>query len=586
MRRKHLRSLGAIAVVAALTLSACGDDGGNGGGNGGGGATPEFNGAVGAVFNASDKTGGTLKMGKSGDWGDSVDPGDTYYGYSWNLLRGYGRALTMFKVAPGKESEELVGDLAEDLGTPSEGGKTWTYTLREGLVYEDGTAITSADVAYAVTRAFDREVFPNGPEYFNGYLDYPADYKGPYKTPEMDISSAIETPDERTIVFHLKAAYAGFDYFAMTPQTVPVPKDKDTGTKYKEHVISSGPYMWESWEAGKKYVLVRNPEWDPATDPNRNPLVDRIEIELNLNAEDVDNRILDGDLHVDVAGTGVQPATLPTVLNDEEIKAKADNPGSARTWYTSIIPTVKPLDNIDCRKAVMLAMDRSLYQAAYGGPLAGGDIATSMLPPTIPGHIDFDPYDSAAEGPDVEGAKAALADCGQPDGFDTNIAYRTERPKEQATAEGFQQALKAVGINLTLKPLAEGTYFSDTVGKPSYLVENNIGLATNGWSADWNDGFGFFSQIVDSRVIRPTGGSSNLSVRVPEIDALLDTAIGELDTATREGYWGEIDELVMAEAVVYPGIYSKALTLRGDGITNVFVNEAFGQYDYISMGVE
>ena len=63
-------------------------------------------------------------------------------------------------------------------------------------------------------------------------------------------------------------------------------------------------------------------------------------------------------------------------------------------------------------------------------------------------------------------------------------------------------------------------------GKPDYVVKNNLGLCTNGWGADWNDGFGFLSQIVDSRVIRPTGGSSNTSVRIPEVDKMLDEAIG------------------------------------------------------------
>ena len=88
-------------------------------------------------------------------------------------------------------------------------------------------------------------------------------------------TKAIETPDDLTIVFHLKQPFGGFDYFAMLPATVPVPEAKDTGVKYKEHVISSGPYMFESYEAGKGFTLVRNPNWDQATDPNRKALPDR-----------------------------------------------------------------------------------------------------------------------------------------------------------------------------------------------------------------------------------------------------------------------------------------------------------------------
>jgi peptide/nickel transport system substrate-binding protein len=93
------------------------------------------------------------------------------------------------------------------------------------------------------------------------------------------------------------------------------------------------------------------------------------------------------------------------------------------------------------------------------------------------------------------------------------------------------------------------------------------------------------SQIVDSRVIRATGGSSNLSVRLPEVDALLDKAVAEPDVTKREAIWGQIDNAVMQSAYILPGIYSKAVTLRGKKLANVFVNEAFGQYDYTALSV-
>ena len=101
-------------------------------------AKAEFNAAMTKVFNPSDKKGGTIRLANAGDW-DTLDPGETYYGYSWNFLRLYGRSLVMFKPAPGKESNELVPDLAEALGVPTDGGKTWTYKLRKGVKYEDGT---------------------------------------------------------------------------------------------------------------------------------------------------------------------------------------------------------------------------------------------------------------------------------------------------------------------------------------------------------------------------------------------------------------------------------------------------------------
>ena len=258
-----------------------------------------------------------------------------------------------------------------------------------------------------------------------------------------------------------------------------------------------------------------------------------------------------------------------------------------RLWYTSINPTVPPLNNIECRKAIQYAMDRTGYQTAYGGQFAGGDLATTVLPPNIPGHTAFDLYPNGQDHKgDLEAAKKSLEACGQPNGFETNIAYRAERPKEKATAEAFQQALSRVGIKLTLKPYPQGDYFAQYAGLPPYVVKNKLGLALNGWAADWPDGYGFLSQIVDSRVIRATGGSSNTSVRIPEVDQMLDTALTELDTDKRNQMWGEIDKRVMEDSVIYPGVYSKSLLVRSKNATNIFVTDAYGEYDYLGLGAQ
>jgi len=242
--------MAAAGAALALGLSACTSGGGGtkaeGSGNPGGKA--EFNAAMDKVFNPSEKKGGIIKFADEAA-PDTLDPGETYYGYSWDFLRVYGRSLVMFKPVPGKASEELVPDLAESLGVPSDGGKTWTYKLRKGVKFEDGVEVKAADVKYAVLRSTDKETFPNGPAYFEAMLAMPAGYKGPYKSKGMNTDSAITTPDDYTIVFHLTAPFAGFDYLAQLAQTIPVPEAKDTGAKYKEHVVSSGPYMFASYAA-------------------------------------------------------------------------------------------------------------------------------------------------------------------------------------------------------------------------------------------------------------------------------------------------------------------------------------------------
>lgn len=578
MKRRLVTAV-AISAVLSLVLAACG-----------GGDTDddtdqvahEFDAANGQIFNPSNEKGGTLRYAISQNW-DSVDPGDTYYGLSWNLLRLYGRTLTMFNPVPGPDSAEVVPDLAESLGEPSDGGRTWTYTLKEGLLYEDGTPITSQDVKYAVMRSIPKDVLVNGPSYFGDFLDIEEDFESPFENPDTD-TAAIETPDDRTIVFHLKDPFGGFDFFAQLPQTVPVPQDQDTGVRYKEHVISSGPYMFEEFNEDANFTLVRNPNWDPATDPNRPALPDRIEVTLNVNQDDLDNRIIAGDLDVDLAGNGVAAAARTRVINDEELLARSDNPGAPRLWYISVNPRVAPLDDIECRRAILYAADKAAFLTAFGGQY-GGEIATSILPPQIPGYQDIDPYPSGADGTgDVAAAEAALEACGQPDGFPTKMAYRSDRPAEQQVAEAMQQSLGRVGIELELVGYPTGDYFSTYAGDPQFRDSEGLGMMMNGWQSDWNDGFGFLSQIVDSRTVRP--GSSNLSVYIDEVDQLLDQAIAETDPAAREPIWAQIDQRIMEEAVILPGIIAKALTVRPLNASNVFVNEAYGQYDYMAMGVD
>ena len=583
MRTMRKRAAVAVLTAAVLGLSACGS---SGGGSSQGSAPKLSNAALGKISDASSQKGGTLKFGLAGEWGDTVDPGETYYGYSWDMLRNYARTLVMFKTEPGKAGLELTPDLATDLGKSSDGGKTWTYTLRDGVKYENGKAITAADVKYAVLRSTDKKTFPNGPAYFDSMLDLPKGYDGPYRSKGVNTDSAIETPDAKTVVFHLKQPFAGFDYLAQLPQTAPVPQAKDTGVKYKNHVLSSGPYMFDgNYNPTNGFTLKRNPNWDASTDPNRKALPDKMTVKLNMDADDVDNQIIAGTLDVDIAGTGVQSAALPKVIQDKALRDRADNPVNARLWYTSINPKVKPFDNIDCRKAVMYGMSPTLYQNAYGGKYAGGDIATTLMPPQIPGYSDFDLWGQKKHlNGDVTKAKAALKSCGQ--SIDTKIGYRAERPKEKATAEAFQQAMSKVGVKITPKPLPEGDYFSSTCGLPSYNVKNNVGLCVNGWGADWPDGYGFLQQITDGRVIRATGGSSNISVNIPEVNSMIDKAIVEQDTTTRNKEWGDVDKAVMKQAVIYPGVYAKAVLLRSKNATNVFVNEAFGYYDYTAMGVK
>jgi peptide/nickel transport system substrate-binding protein len=569
----YRRAVALAAMTVLFLVGSCGGPGPSGANSG----------TSGGIHNPSDVRGGTLRYANSGDW-DSLDPADTYYAYTWNFARLYGRALVMFKPAPGAQGATLVPDLAESLGRSSDDAKTWTYTLRPGVKFDDGTPVTSKDVKYAVERSLDKATFPNGPTYFNDLLDLQG-YTSPYADPDPNKLGlkGIETPDDRTIVFHLRKAFSGFDYLAQTPATMPVPQAKDTGSKYKEHVVSTGPYLFQTNELGKRFTMVRNPQWDPATDPNRRPLPDRITVDLNVNADDIDDRLLSGDLDVSIEGSGVGPSAQGRVLGYQGRRANTDSASVARLWYTALNSDVAPLDNIHCRKAVLYAADRTGYQRAYGG-LTGGEIATNMLPPVIPGAQRFDMYPSPKHTGDLVKAKTELAQCGAPNGFTTAISYRAERPKEKATAEALQQSLARAGIKLDIKPYPLADYLRLYAGKPDFAKANNLGLIVYGWGADWPDGYGFLSQIVDSRVIRSTGGNTNLGVRDRAIDQMLDQALVTTDPVARQQIWVNIDRKVMEDAFALPGVWAKGLLYRPPNLTNVFISDGFQMYDYLALG--
>ena len=580
MKQRSLFQGAAVFAAAALIVTGCG--GSSGGGSGQKGAENEFNAGSQAIRNPSTVKGGTLNLISDGDC-DYYDPARTYLATAGTSASVLQRGLMGFKAEPGVEGLEVASGPRQGQGVTTD-AKTWTYRLRPGLKYEDGTVITSKDVKYGIERSLDKATFPNGPTYWNDFLVGAATYS-PYKNKAPGGLASIETPDDSTIVFPSGARHsAGWTHFAQLLSIGPVPQPSDTGAKYKEHVISSGPYMFKTNNAGKNFVLVRNPNWSAASDPNRKALPDEIDVALNVNANDIDQRLLAGDLDVAVTGVGVGSAAQGQILGNPQQKASADAAASTRLWFTVLNSDVAPLNNIHCRKAIELAADKTGYQRAYGGSV-GGDIATSLLPSLIPGAQKIDLYEAAAQpsGDDAK-AKQELTACGQPNGFATNVSYRAERPKEKATAEALQQSLAKVGIKLTIKPYPLADYAKLYAGKPDYAKSNKLGLIIYGWAADWPDGFGFLSQIVDSRVIRAAGGNTNLGIKIPAADALIDKALATTDKAAREQIWGQIDKTVMENAAVLPGVWAKGLLYRPSNLTNVFVNPAFGQYDYAAIG--
>jgi peptide/nickel transport system substrate-binding protein len=325
------RSLIALtaAVAGVLVLAAC-----SGSVPGAGSALAGYDAALSTAVNPSSQRGGTIIFDDSGT-PDSTDPGNTYLGYMWDFVRLYGRTLVTYRSVPGAAGLQLVPDLATSLGLVSDHGLTWTYHLKPGIKFEDGSTVTSQDVKYAVERSYARDVLPNGPSYFQALLQEPS-YPGPYKdrTPGRLGLTSVQTPDPATIVFHLQRPFADFDYVVAMPQTVPVPRARDTGANYQLHPVSTGPYMFQDYRLGKQFTLVRNPYWNPATDPDRKQLADTLVVNLNINPATIDSNLIRNYAQVDLTPGGVQAAAQAQILQDPVLKADTDDVPTETVLFT------------------------------------------------------------------------------------------------------------------------------------------------------------------------------------------------------------------------------------------------------------
>jgi len=583
MSRSHLLRVGSVLTALALGATACGGDSDDPTDDSKG-VTAAKNAAITGVVQPSDKKGGTLNFAAESDF-DSLDPARTYYAFSWNFQRIYQRTLLMFAPKVGEAGAQVVPDLASGKGEYTDGGKTVTYKLRDGITFEDGTAITSKDIKYGIERSFAVDVITGGPgtSYLGPLLDPAKKFRGPYK--DKAGLSTIETPDDKTLVFKLSKPFTDFDYLMALPGATPVPKAKDNGARYQFRPVSSGPYKIGSYKAGKSLTLVRNENWNASSDPNRKALPDQVVVTMGLTSDDIDNRLLAGTADIHIGGTGLQATAVSKVLNSPELSKNSDNPHTGFTRYITIQQNVPPFDNVHCRKAVQYAADKVALQLARGGPIAGGDFAGNMLPPTLPGYKKIDPYPSGADHKgDLTKAREELAACGKPNGFKTKIAT-SNSGKGPKVGTALQQGLKRVGIDAEVIQVDSSTYYSGFIGVPDNVKKRGLGLAVAGWGPDFPTEFGFFSVIVDGRNIKKAGNSNYAELNDPAINALIDEALTTTDVSKRNEIWSNVDKKVMESAMLLPFVADKALFYRNPRVTNVYVNGAFGMYDYVNLGI-
>jgi peptide/nickel transport system substrate-binding protein len=598
---------GGVAVATlAIGAVACGSSSsGSGGGGGTTGGTTSVTGntqgtgggfASSVPISPSSVKGGTLNVGVAGDV-DYVDPARTYYAFSWDIHQLFNRTMLTFPDGTGSDALTPVGDIATGPATPQKGNTVWSYTLKPGIKFQDGTTVTSKDIKYAIERTFATAVINGGPTYFATFLCPGGEtaagacnsYKGPYSGASSVYGlSTIKTPDATHITFDLNQPFAEWNYvmtlFGTSPVQVSVDQNSKTGGgNYNNHVQATGPYEIASYVANKHLDLVRNPQWSAATDSTRTALPNKIDITTSFDSITLDNDIVANNVDLDIGGTGVQPATQAKILRTSSLKARALDPITGFTRYMSILSESPPFNNVHCRRAIEWAMSKKEQQDARGG-VYGGELASTMAPPTLAGYKAYNLYPTTDGAANVAKAKQELSLCGHPNGFKTTIVT-TNQGKGPQQATFLQSDLKAVGIDASVKQFDPATYYSSVVGVPANIKKDGYGIALAGWGPDWPAPFGYYENIVDPRKILAQGNSNYGACNDPKITALIKQALKQPTPTAEFPYWQQVDQLVLKDACDAPFTYDKALDLFSSRLKNVYIEPDFGIVDLRTVGV-
>ncbi|MBB5873701.1 peptide/nickel transport system substrate-binding protein [Allocatelliglobosispora scoriae] len=554
MRRRHSLS-GALALTVLLGLTACNAN-----------AAPEQQPPGGSTT----VKGGTLTI-LSSSTTVNLDPAKSQ-SLAITTLGLVHRRLTSWDIQPGKTAA-VVPDLATDAGKPTDGGRTWTYTLREGLKYADGTAITAADVKYGVERSFAPEL-SGGLGYHKTLLTGGAAYKGPFGGGAL---ASIEAPDARTIVFRLDKPFGDWPWVVSTPAFAPVPKAKEDVQKYGQNPAASGPYQVESYQQGTALKLKRNSYWDAATDPVRTGGPENIVIQLGQDTSVVAQRLIasTGDDRNAFGSSFVPPAQLAQIQSQPDARKRLVTSEAGALEFLALNTRRPALADVRVRQAIRYAVDKKAYQIAAGGEIGGGP-ATTLITPGIPGRQDYDPYPAGASG-DVDKAKQLLAAAGVTALSLTLLV--TNDPVRLTKAQAIQQGLTRIGVTVTIKPEDSDTWFSH--------VTDDLGdydLALTSWQPDFPSANANIQPLFASSEIG--GGGFNLSrYSNAAVDKLIEQASAEIDQTRAQALWVDADKLIQADSPVVPLIYSRNSFLHGSNVANFFI-AAFPAYpNYLKVSL-
>ena len=577
-RRRH--GLLAIALGGVVTLTAAGCSGAS--------STPTSSGtraaagqAGGSLYYLSSRSVQTLDPQRTSNPRDIANESRLLY-----------RTLTSYPVAAGKDATKLVPDLATDTGTVSDGARTWRFTLKDGVKWQDGTDISCADIKYGVSRTFAAYVITGGPSYALQFLDIPKDakggsvYKGPYKkdAAKQALFDKAVSCDGKTITFRLNKPVGDFSYTVALPAFAPYKASIDQGGKSKFAVFSSGPYKMEgAWMDGTGGTFVRNASWSARTDTIRKALPDKVVFTEGLTDVVISQRLIgdEGNDMFAVTDRNISPALRPNVEATPSMKTRTENVDAPFMDY--LVPNWKKVTNPRVREAMVFATDKNGWVAANGGPESGKPSQT-VISPLVPGYRAFNAFNAPDSG-DPAKSRALLTQAGVTMPYPITLTYRGGTPDSAKGAAALKAGLDAGGFGTTLNERAD-TYDA-VIQNPADAQKYDLTVGSCG--ADWPSASTVIPPLFDSRVNR-LATSSCFEYGDYQKDAVnkgIDAANATTDLTRQAQMWGDLDETIAKDVGYIPLRSAKSFLAWGSGVTGWVDNPALGGYpDLGGLGVD
>lgn len=518
----------------------------------------------------SSHRGGTLKIASTGaGLPASADP--SLHGTEspiWSLVYD---TLVGFKRVGGVDGSTLVPDLALSIPTPTDGGLTYTFKLRPGIVYSDGSPVRAEDVRHSLERVF--KLAPDVASY-----DLPGIVGGEACANEptsCDLSDGVVVSGDDTVSVHLVSPDPDFLYRMASPTAMVIPSDapdSDTGTR---PLPGTGPYVIDELVPGDHLTLVRNPgfrEWSRAAQPDGFP--DRIEWTLvadgNAGVDDVEAG------RIDLFGTNED---LPAERRDEiftRFTSQAHSYAFTGPWAMFLNTRVPPFDDIRVRRAVAFAIDRKEIQRRYPGSSA---ITCQAIPPNFPGYRPYCPYTAAPDAagtwtaPDLAKARALVEASGTKG---TRITVWSTNAFAAVSAH-FVAVLKSLGYQTTMKVLDDfGAFFQFIANSknraqaggfwitggpplPSYLF-GGLGATCDSFVPN-DDNNGNVSEFCDAGVDEQFAKALALQVSDP--------------TAARQA-WSRLDRQITDLVPFIPAVVPGGVDFLSKRVGNYQHNPAYG----------